>query len=167
MTTINDGGRKSAIKPLTNFDIIKLLGTYREFGGVFSKDLVNTKNCKDGKLYILNLDKVDGGGSHWVMMSLVDKYKNLYYDSYSAPPPMSVEKFLKKQRKDAVLSPLYVNDQSVSSVTCGYFCVLMSLLIIKSGFTPKQCIDLFQNDITNNEHIIREFAKDVLEKLDS
>ncbi len=155
-----------SIKPLTNFDIIDILGNYPEFGWVGSKDLVDTDNCADGKLYILNLDTPDSGGSHWVLLSLVDKQLNLYYDSYSAPPPESVVKFLKSQKKNALLSPLYINDQSIKSLTCGYFCVLMALLIIKRGFTPKQCIDLFQNDIQTNERIIEEFARDVLRKLD-
>jgi hypothetical protein len=126
---------------------------------------VNSKNCVDGKLYVLNLDSVDSSGTHWVLLSLVDKDKNLYYDSYSAPSPMSVEKFLKKQRKDALLSPLYYNDQSILSVTCGYFVVLMALLQIKRGFTPEQCINLFQNDVESNEEIIEMFAMDVLKKL--
>jgi hypothetical protein len=153
--------------PLTNFDIDELLQQYPQYGGCFSKDLVNERNCKDGELYILNLDKVGNEGSHWTLLSLCNPEMNFYFDSFSAPPPESVVRFLKKQQKNALCQPLYENDQSLSSVSCGYFCVMFALLIIKRGFTPKQCIDFFDNDTKYNESIIEEFALDVLRKLKS
>jgi hypothetical protein len=111
------------------------------------------------------MDAVGNEGTHWCLLSLVDKDYNMYYDSFSVPPPEQVLKFLKQQPKDCLLSPKYIKDQALQSVACGYYCVLMALLQIKRGFTPRQCIDLFQNDVKYNESVISEFAEEVVKTL--
>ena len=74
-------------KPLSNFDLEdaarKLKIPY--FRGVFFLDTLprkpNKKECG-----IVNFDKSDGSGTHWV-----DWYKNgktkIYFDSYGVQPP--------------------------------------------------------------------------------
>jgi hypothetical protein len=151
--------------PLTNFDIEKLLGDYKEFGGVFSKDLVNPTNCKDGELYILNLDKVGNEGSHWTLLSTVDKDYNMYYDSFSVFAPESVVSFLKKQKKNTLCNPPYENEQDISTVSCGYFCVFIALLQLKMKYNVRECLDFFKDDNVWNEEVMQMFSKEVERKL--
>jgi hypothetical protein len=150
---------------MTNFDIMEILGKYPEFEWVGSKDLVNSKNCVDGKLYVLNLDSHDGGGTHWVLLSLVDKDYNMYYDSYSAYPAMSVEKFLQKQHKNTMANPKYEAEQQLTTVTCGYFVCFIALLQLKMKYSVQECLDFFRDDTEWNEKVITEFGKEVVKKL--
>ncbi len=151
--------------PLSNFDIDKLLGDYPEYGGCMSKDLVNNKNCQDGKLYILNMDEFGGEGTHWVLLSTVDKDYNMYYDSFSVPMPETVLQFLKRQKKDTLCNPKYESEQDIRSVSCGYFCVFIALLQMKMKYTVPECLDFFRDDTAWNEWVMREFAKEVERKL--
>jgi hypothetical protein len=153
------------LKPLTNIDFDNLLKDNKYYAGCFSKDLVSSKSCKDGYLYVLNLDAAGGSGSHWIMMSLADKDTNLYFDSYSAPPPLKVQNFLKKQSKPYIINPLYEAEQSLNSSSCGYFCLFLILLQTKLKYSPQDCIDFFRDKIGDNEEFINIFSKEVLKKL--
>lgn len=152
---------------MTNLDFNELLKEYPEYGGCFSKDLVNSKNCKDNKVYVLNLDNAQNQGTHWVYMSTLDNAdnENLYFDSYSSYPPQTVERFLQKQRKNTIANPKYENEQSLNSNLCGYFCLFFILLQLKMKWTPRQCINFFSDDTEWNERVITEFGKRVVKRL--
>ena len=84
--------------------------------GIFSRDLLpkkpNIRECG-----ILNLDSVDGPGTHWVAW-----YKNkgtkYYFDSYGIQPPEEMHKYLK--------SPILYNSiqiQEPGTYICGHLCI--------------------------------------------
>ena len=105
-------------KALSNFDLEdaarKLKIPY--FRGVFLLDTLprkpNKKECG-----IVNFDKSDGPGTHWVAW-----YKNgrtkIYFDSYGVQPPLEVIRYLRR--------PIhYKTDQlqTAGEVFCGHLCL--------------------------------------------
>ena len=105
-------------RPLSNFDLEdaakKLKIQY--FRGVFLSDTLprklNKKECG-----IVNFDKSDGPGTHWVAWYKNDKTK-IYFDSYGVQPPLEVIKYLG--------SPIHYNTdqlQPAGEVFCGHLCL--------------------------------------------
>ena len=105
-------------KALSNFDLEdaarKLKIPY--FRGVFLLDTLprkpNKKECG-----IVNFDKSDGLGTHWVAW-----YKNgrtkIYFDSYGVQPPLEVIRYLRR--------PIHYNTdqlQPAGEVFCGHLCL--------------------------------------------
>ena len=66
--------------------------------------------------YIINIDKKENNGSHWVAI-----YKNIYFDSYGLKPPNSIEDYFKKgyYMNDKQIQPLNNNSQY-----CGWICMM-------------------------------------------
>ena len=112
------GGLASKLpdKVLSNFDLEKVAKDFPFWRGIFSRDQLpkkpNRRECG-----ILNLDSVDGPGSHWVAW-----YKNkgtkYYFDSYGIQPPEEMHKYLK--------SPILYNSiqiQELGDYICGHLCI--------------------------------------------
>ena len=112
------GGLASKLpdKVLSNFDLEKIAKNFPFWRGIFSRDLLpkkpNRRECG-----ILNLDSIDGPGTHWVAW-----YKNkgtkYYFDSYGIQPPEEMHKYLK--------SPILYNSiqiQEPGDYICGHLCI--------------------------------------------
>ena len=103
-------------KVLSNFDLEKVAKDFPFWRGIFSRNQLpkkpNIRECG-----ILNLDSVDGPGTHWVAW-----YKNkgtkYYFDSYGIQPPEEMHKYLK--------SPILYNSiqiQEPGTYICGHLCI--------------------------------------------
>ena len=105
-------------KPLNNFelgDVAKRL-KIPSFRGEFLLDTL-PKNPNKKECGIVNFDKSDGPGTHWITW-----YKNgkteIYFDSYGVQPLIEVGKYLG--------SPIYYNThqlQPARQVFCGHLCL--------------------------------------------
>jgi hypothetical protein len=115
---------------LSNFDIADMMGNDNRFGGVLAKQYLNNHvNPTDKKVYILNLDLDSSDGSHWVLVSTLNPKVNIYFDSFSLPPPQDIVEFLEKSRKMKVMNNLQL--QNIKSNYCGYFCVYIAKRLLK------------------------------------
>jgi hypothetical protein len=155
------------VKTLTNLVIDNIFRDWDDYGGCFSVHQVNNKRCKNGEFYILNLDEPEDQGTHWVLLDMTDERTNMYYDSYALFIPSEIEKFLMKSKKDFVINPLYNNEQSLNTNTCGYYCIFM-MLLRKAGFSPKECIEYFNEGDTTikyNESIMNYLYKVIPKRL--
>ena len=103
-------------KVLSNFDLEEVAKDFPYWRGIFSRDNLpkkpNIRECG-----ILNLDSMDGKGTHWVAW-----YKNkgtkYYFDSYGIKPPKEMHKYLK--------SPIFYNSaqiQEPGTYICGHLCI--------------------------------------------
>ena len=103
-------------KVLSNFDLEKVAKDFPYWRGIFSRNQLpkkpNIRECG-----ILNLDSVEGPGTHWVAW-----YKNkgtkYYFDSYGIQPPEEMHKYLK--------SPILYNSiqiQEIGDYICGHLCI--------------------------------------------
>lgn len=116
--------RKKFIKPLSNYDIIKLVVKLKipYFRGVFMRDTLSKKNKpKVQECWIINHGSSNTAGTHWT--ALVKNYNRaFYFDSFGKlPPPYEVIDYLNK-------SGVYLyynskNYQNYGSVNCGHLCL--------------------------------------------
>ena len=87
----------------------------KRFDGVFSRDNLNIFN-KDGA-YIINLDKYDNIGTHWVAIYL--KNNNVtYFDSFGIE---YIPKEITKLINDKSIKSNIFRIQLLNSILCGYF----------------------------------------------
>ena len=87
----------------------------KRFDGTFSRDNLNIFN-KDGA-YIINLDKYDNIGTHWVAIYL--KNNNVtYFDSFGIE---YIPKEITKLINDKSVKSNIFRIQSFNSILCGYF----------------------------------------------
>ena len=86
--------------------------TRKIFRGVFA---INRLPTRQPGAYVINLDRHDEPGSHWVVV-FDDGKRVEYFDSYGLPP--SITSFLGHK---AVYSSIY--SQPLYSNACGFYCV--------------------------------------------
>ena len=104
-------------KPLNNFELEDAAKRLKiGVRGVFLLDTLpkkpNKKECG-----IVNFDKSNGPGTHWVAWYKNGKTK-IYFDSYDVRPPLEVVEYLG--------SPIHYNTdqlQPVGQVFCGHLCL--------------------------------------------
>jgi len=121
-----DGQIDNSLSDIQIKDLAKRMGVELAFCGFKNELLIQKKrpNCA----YILNMedefdsDGTPNSGSHWVCLVLI-KHPNgrkdsCYFDSYGAPPPESVKKFV---GKDVPYSSKDI--QSLMGSVCGYYCL--------------------------------------------
>ena len=105
-------------KPLNNFELEDAAKRLKNssFRGVFLLDTLPKKTNKK-ECGIVNFDKSDGPGTHWVAWYRNGKTK-IYYDSYGVSPPLEVIRYLGK-------SIHYNTDQlqPAGEVFCGHLCL--------------------------------------------
>jgi len=58
--------------------------TKYQFGGVFARDCLPL--LAKHKAYIVNLDKMNENGSHWISIYFDKNRRGEYFDSYGLPP---------------------------------------------------------------------------------
>jgi hypothetical protein len=110
------------------------------FGGVFSNDKL-IKPAKN-KVYILNLENSNEGGSHWTLL-----YDGHYFDSYGVAPTKRISQFVKTFNQ--------YDYQGLSDEWCGHFAMYVGARII-AGMTPWTG-DLIPGKIQHNEDLLETF----------
>ena len=119
---------------LTNFDLISCIEKLKVpyFPGVFMRDeLPSRKHII--QCGIMNLNKSDQIGSHWVCF-VRNKKDRIYFDSFGQITPLELQKYLKsKSEFDSEKSVIQRNSdivQRVNTHVCGHLClvVLTSLM---------------------------------------
>lgn len=94
--------------------------------GIFSKDELRNVNPFAGA-YIINLADSDQQGTHWTAFFLSKEKGNkpvfLYFDSFGAPPPISVIKFAQRFGVQKIISS-EKQCQSIRSGFCGQYSII-------------------------------------------
>ena len=117
--------------PLTNIEINEYYKNEPRFNCVYSRNNL-PKKIKKGA-YVINLDKYENTGTHWVALFVKPKYM-VYFDSFGIEHiPKEINKFIcsKELRAKALGSAVGNNDiksnifriQAYDSIMCGYFCI--------------------------------------------
>lgn len=106
-------------RPTSNHELEQILRGYR-CDGVVTVDRL-PKDLPYGHSLVINLDKSDGTGTHWVC--LVNYGTIEYYDSFGLPPPNRVMRFMKKLNPDR-FGRVYntTQIQPINSSKCGLYC---------------------------------------------
>jgi len=144
---------------LTNLYIERVLRQIQSFKGVFSSD-----NCPllkhPGESIIINFDRVNEGGSHFVAIYLHKKDELRYFDSLDIPLlPPELNLYLEQYPKILDCSKQI---QSFSSTYCGFYCMLFILSNIFDVWG--KTINFFLLDKIENDHMCIELLCCFLKK---
>ena len=134
---------------LSNLEIEEKLKKYNiKLNGII---MSNELNKLYNGFYVINLDKVGNGGTHWTCLYYDGKI-NYYFDSFGMPPPTHIEQLLK---------PVFIYNkeqiQDVKSDACGYYCIAW-LKFMSRGKNKNRLFNLFNNlfnDINKNEKVLK------------
>lgn len=106
---------------MNNFELEKYARRMkiRYFRGVFMRDKLPSTNCsRKNESAIVNLDSHRGKGTHWVAYMKIGNVAH-YYDSFAAPPPIEIERYM----KNCTIIYNYEQDQRIDQVICGHLCL--------------------------------------------
>lgn len=171
---------------LNTYDIVEVLEQYEEpykefkFLGVFPIDFqsrypggkcigddlctfhINDLN-KTKFAMILNLDKHDQPGSHWVALFCCLDPKNkqygiYYYDSTAYPPPLEVQTFMKSiylqamNKNSNIDFPVRFNkiQKQYKNSECGMFSILFVIKMLNNNSFDDICQNMERDDNVNN-----------------
>lgn len=110
---------------MDNFTIAKALNTHYvtklNFKGCYSSDEIEKLNKKvtEKNFYIINLDKSNEPGSHWICIMLTPLGKNYFFDSYGMPPYLT--EFKKFMNDSYQYNKICL--QHHLSTSCGQWCM--------------------------------------------
>jgi hypothetical protein len=148
---------------LTNFDLEDMAEKDRlDLIGVFSKNLLPKERVMGS--YIVNLqDYEDGDGTHWVCFKIFDNKKCCYFDSFGAPMPIEINKFLMPFKP---VAQNHRHIQDIKSIKCGYFC--LAFIKYFDDFNTKndvyEAYDDWLNCFSNDEKVNDKIVMEMLNK---
>jgi hypothetical protein len=132
--------------------------------GVFSKNDLPKKHQEGG--YIINLsDSHDESGNplpgtHWVAF-WVERNKCCYFDSFGCPPPVTVQRFLKRYGRYPYCALVL---QNMNSTVCGWYCIdfLVHMCSHRGGGTVDKRFTAFLDQWSYNPEHNRRLLLDHL-----
>lgn len=140
---------------LYDYEIEDVMKNTPNWGGVIPSDKFDDIPAKKDLNIIVNLDKSNQAGSHWVAVRIDSNSKSVeYYDSLAGKPPDNIDKGIKSlfHRINPPPSHLYKYKyntkptQNALSTTCGYHSMLF-LLQRNKGHTFKEATNFDEKDI--------------------
>ena len=139
--------------PLTNIEISEYYKNEPRFNGVYSRSNLPNKIKKGA--YVINLDKYENKGTHWVALFVKPKY-TVYFDSFGIEHiPKEINKFI---GNNDIKSNIF-RIQAYDSIMCGYFCIELINYFLK-GKTLLDYTNLFSpNDFKKNDQVIKRIFK--------
>lgn len=137
---------------LSNFQINNILRNDKSFGGCYSKDQLPANGPRQ-KSYIINLENHNQGGSHWVLVSDIQRETTVYFDSYGVPPPNAVKSFIEKSGKSWTENSREI--QPLGSDLCGWYCIYVANKLKNN--TLENIIRQFSNNDNLNDRCLRQY----------
>ena len=155
------GGEGSKKKPLSsllpfhpriNIEISEYYKNEPGFNGVYSRNNLSNKIKKGA--YVINLDKSENTGTHWVSL-FVKANKVIYFDSFGIEHiPKEINKFSNNNIESNIF-----RIQAYDSIMCGYFCIEFINYMLK-GKTLLDYTNLFSpNNFKKNDQVIKRIFK--------
>ena len=96
---------------------------------------------------------LNGPGTHWTLISNIDRNKIFYFDSYGTIPNSPTYNFMMKAKKPIQYSQ--IDYQSMTSTACGYYCVYVARRLL-CGEKIEDILDDFSYDTHDNERILKD-----------
>jgi len=152
-------------KGLYSNEIEDMMSKDPNFKGVIALDEIKNLPISDKMSFIMNLDKSNQPGSHWVAChidTINDKEVN-YMDPFGEDPPKQFVKDIKhvidKLKPDSLLKFKInnVKNQSVSSPNCGYHC--MNFLNKRNSMSFKDATGYKEPKIDNSKQQEKEVKR--------
>lgn len=134
-----------------------------DFAGVYSLDNLPRKALK--RAYIINFDKSNESGSHWVsiVFSIGNKKPAEYFDSFGYPPKhKEIIKFLKNNSYYWIYNSKQI--QNENTFVCGQYCVIFILCKLKN-IKMKTFQSYFGRNFIRNDKIVYYKIQSLLKHL--
>ena len=134
-------------------EIRQVLQRVPGFLGVFSRDDMKSPRCYPFSL-VVNTDKSDQQGTHWIAIYVDSKGRGIYYDPFGRKPHHSeFEEYLIKYCKNG-----YTYNKSslqcITCVTCGEYST--AYVIFRTvGYSHRRFIQIFSSDTISNDILIK------------
>ena len=115
----------STIKPLDTHQLYDILSrdpyVSPHFGGVYPRDALPI--VSEGRSFVINTDRADKPGEHWVCVYFGDDGIAEYFDSYGLPPWVygDIVRFMRSKSRSIVYNT--VPYQSLDTPVCGHYCI--------------------------------------------
>jgi len=135
----------------SNIEIEEKLKDIKQFLGCFPIDKI--PNLKKNESIIINSDKHNEEGTHWMGLKISSKNVCLFFDSFGEPPNINIINSLSKQFRKLVYNSIQI--QSVFSSKCGEFsmqfiCMVKDRKSFDYFISQFDHINLLANDITTD-----------------
>jgi len=105
---------------------------------------------------ILNLDRKNQPGSHWVAVFIDESGVGEYFDTYGRPPKKSqIKNYFKKHALDWKFNEKMI--QSPYSSVCGQFCIYYLCHRIR-GISMEEICDRFSNNGETNDFLVMRWV---------
>ena len=137
--------------------IKRLLKTYKCFKGVFPCDRLPYDSVSPLNI-IVNTDPSYKPGQHWVCVSINQKGRGYYFDSFGLPPIVpEIRNFLdQKTTKGWTYNKRKI--QNITSSTCGNYCILF-ILFKCNKISLKDFIGQFGRSSKKNDDKMRKIFR--------
>ena len=166
--------KKNLNSLLTNIETSEYYKNEPRFNGVYSRNNLPNKIKKGA--YVINLDKYENTGTHWVALFVKLKY-TVYFDSFGIE---HILKEINKFRRSKELASAVGDDdiksnifriQAYDSIMCGYFCIEFINYMLKGKILLDYTILFPPNDLKRTIKLLKEYLRinnlNVIELTDS
>jgi hypothetical protein len=144
------------LKALDNEQIASYFTGDPRFGGVYSNDQFYTTVPGDtNKVYILNQQNYNQGGSHWVMPSCLRRHI-VYIDSFGFPPTAGITNWAVASGRAVKFNRCDI--QALHSDACGYFAIFCAKQLL-AGHSEGQLMSIFKDPVYNEQILQQAFSK--------
>jgi thioredoxin-related protein len=148
------------LKTLSDTDISKYCSQLKlPLENILMRDEIKD-NLKEG-FYVVNLDTSKNDGTHWTVCYSYP-LKSCYFDSFGFVPPLELEEKIK---------PYIYNDKDIQdwdSDACGWYCIAFIKFLhdkMNKELAFKEFLNLFKSNTKENDKILREYLKDISERI--
>ena len=125
----------------------------RRFIGVYPIDMI-PEYFISPSILIINLDKSNEKGSHWIVIHQKDDKQIEIFDSLGKTPKKDIRNLLMSNNKGYMYSHKRVQDYFTE--TCGQFCLFYSFYSCR-GLTLQDIVNKFNSNLKSNELIVQRF----------
>jgi hypothetical protein len=122
----------------------------------------------DAGSLIVNINP-DSNSGHWVALVIMRNKTAVFFDPFGAPPSKDIIRFMSA---NGVKQYIYNNNdiQSIEDDSCGYFCLgflhfFQTNTRLKAETRMSRFTSLFENNVSKNRAILREYIADACKKL--
>ena len=144
----------SSERGLTNFDLISYIEQLKVpyFCGVFMRDeLHNRKDIIE--CGIMNLNKSDEIGSHWVCF-VRNKKDRIYFDRLGQITLLELQKYLKSKQEFNYNTPVIQRNsdivQRVNTHVCGHLCLVVLTSLMREHLDYQEVLDQLNYGYSQN-----------------
>jgi hypothetical protein len=141
---------------MKTYEILNKLKNIKNFIGVFPRDRLPKKVNWPMSL-VVNTDKADEPGTHWIAIIIDKNGFGEYFDSYGLPPMHhEIVKFLKNNTNNYFYNKKLI--QCLTCITCGHYCIAYIILRSKR-YSYNYFIKLFTENQYKNDILIKKILK--------